>query len=279
MRLLALFLAALLAFPAGAQTLEKIRKAGVIKLGYIDLAAPFSYADPDGQPQGYSVGLCLAVADGIAEQLKKPGLKKRWVKLTPQSRIDAVRTGKVDLECSTATWTLGRQKRVDFSLITFLDGATVMSRLGAGVRALPDLAGKRIAVIRATTTETVLRDALKRAVVSAELVSVKNRDEGLQMLRDSRVDGFASDRTSLIGIVSQKSSGDAFSLLDEDFSIEQYALMLPRGDADFRVAVNRTLARLYRSGEIRGVYDRWLGPLGPPSPLLSATFFIQGVAE
>jgi ABC-type amino acid transport substrate-binding protein len=279
MRLLALLLAASLAFPAGAQTLEKIRKAGVIKLGYIDLAAPFSYADPSGQPQGYSVGLCLAVAEGIAEQLKRPDLKKRWVKLTPQTRIDAVRRGQVDLECSTATWTLGRQKRVDFSLITFLDGATVMTRLGSGVRALPDLTGKRIAVIRATTTEVALRDALKRAVVSAELVPVKNREEGLQMLRDSKADGFASDRTSLIGIVAQKGSGDAFALLDEDFSIEQYALMLPRGDADFRVAVNRTLARLYRSGDIRGVYDRWLGPLGPPSPLLSATFFIQGVAE
>jgi len=55
--------------------------------------------------------------------------------------------------------------------------------------------------------------------------------------------------------------------------------MLPRGDADFRLAVNRVLARLYRSGDIRRVYDRWLGPLGAPSPLLSATYFIQGLAE
>jgi len=279
MRTLLFLLIALLALPAQAQTLDRIRKAGVIKLGYIDAAAPFSYAGAGGEPQGYSVELCRAVADGVAEELKMPQLKKRWVKLTPQNRIDAVRRGQADIECSTATWTLGRQKRVDFSLITFLDGATVMTRLGAGVSKLADLGGKRIAVIRGTTTENALREALKRAVVSAELVPIKNRDEGLQRLRAGEVDGLASDRTTLIGIVAQRASGDAFSLLDEDFSIEQYALMLPRGDTDFRIAVNRTLARLYRSGDIRAVYDRWLGPLGPPSPLLTATYYIQGVSE
>ena len=115
--------------------------------------------------------------------------------------------------------------------------------------------------------------------MTAELVAIKTRDEGLQRLRAGEIDGLASDRTTLIGIVAQRAAGDAFSLLDEDFSIEQYALMLPRGDADFRLAVNRALARLYRSGDIRNVYDRWLGPLGPPGPLLSAAYYIQGLSE
>ena len=269
----------LLALPAQAQTLERIKKNGVITLGYIDAAAPFSYADANGEPQGYSVDLCRAVADGIAEQLGRRQLKQRWVKLTIQNRIEAVRKRQVDLECSTATWTLGRQKRVDFSLITFLDGSTVMTRLGQGVRKLGDLSGRKIAVIRGTTTEAALRGALTRGLVTAEVVPVRNRDEGLQQLRAGDVDGLASDRVTLIGIVAQRAAGDAFSLLDEDFSIEQYALMLPRGDADFRIAVNRPLARLYRSGDIRGVYDHWLGPLGPPSPLLTATYYIQGIAE
>ena len=279
MRALLLLLFAFLAAPLQAQTLDRIKKNGVITLGYIDAAAPFSFANSNGEPEGYSVDLCRAVADGIAEQLGRPQLRQRWVKLTIQNRLDAVRKRQVDLECSTATWTLGRQKRVDFSLITFLDGATVMTRLGQGVRKLADLSGKKIAVIRGTTTEAALRGALTRGLVAAEVVPVRNRDEGLTQLRAGDVDGLASDRVTLIGIVAQRAGGDAFNLLDEDFSIEQYALVLPRGDADFRIAVNRPLARLYRSGDIRAVYDRWLGPLGPPSPLLTATYYIQGVSE
>jgi len=82
-------------------------------------------------------------------------------------------------------------------------------------------------------------------------------------------------------VMSGREAGAAahFRLLDQDFSIEQYALMLRRNDHDFRLAVNRVLARVYRSGEIDKIYARWLGPLGPPSVLLSATYFIQNLSE
>jgi ABC-type amino acid transport substrate-binding protein len=279
MRLLALLSAALLAFPAAAQTLDKIRKAGAITFGYVDSAAPFSYADANGDPQGYSIDLCRAVAEGVAAELKQPNLKTRWVKLTIQDRIEAVRTKKVDVECGTTTWTLGRQKLVDFSLVTFVDGGSVLSKIDNPAARLVDFAGKRIAVISATTTERALRDALTKAMLTTELVLVKNRDEGLDLLRQGKVEGFASDRTSLIGVVVRKGSGDIFKLLDEDFSIEQYALVLPRGDSNFRLAVNRSLAQLYRSRDIEKVYKKWLGPLGPPSMLLTATYFIQSLSE
>jgi ABC-type amino acid transport substrate-binding protein len=278
MRLLAMLLAGVLALPAGAQTLEKIRKQGVIRLGYIDQAAPFSYADANGDPQGYSVELCRAVAQGIAGQLQKE-LRTQWVKLTIQNRVDAVRRKQVDVECSTTTWTLGRQRQVDFSLVTFLDGASVLTRSGTEARRLGEFGGKSIAVIRGTTTEAALREALTRTLVAAQVTTINGRDEGLELLRQGKVDGFASDRTTLVGVVARRAAGDGFKLLEEDFSIEQYALMLPRNDPDFRLAVNRVLARLYRSGDIRRIYDRWLGPLGPPSMLLSATYFIQSLAE
>jgi len=274
-------LALLFAAPAGAQTgaLEKIRKHGVITLGYIDGAAPFSYADENGEPRGYSVDLCRAVADGIRAQLKRPNLKTRWVKLTIQNRLDAVRRHRVDAECSTTTWTLGRQKLVDFSLITFVDGASILARAETNMTRLADYEGKRIGVISATTTEKVLHGALEQRSIHAEIVTVKTRDEGLALLKESKVDGFASDRTTLISLVAKSGAGGVFKLLDEDYSVEPYALVLPRGDYEFRLAVNGTLARLYRTGEIRPIYDRWLGPLGPPSLLLSAGYYIQSLPE
>jgi len=263
-----------LAWPAAAQTLDKIRKTGVITLGYIDGAAPFSYLEGD-EPQGYSVALCRTVADGIATQLGGKKLQTRWVKLTIQNRIEAVRRKQVDLECGTTTWTLGRQKLVDFSLMTFVDGGSVLVKSQDKARRLADFSGRRIAVIRGTTTEKALHSSLK----DVQLKLVASRAEGLELLRQGEVDGFASDRTTLIGLALKQPGGDAYRLLDDDFSVEQYALMLPRGDADFRLAVDRELARIYRSREIDRIYDRWLRPLGPPSLLLSATYFIQGLAE
>ena len=285
MRFRCLLLCALaLSLPASAQTLDKIRKSGVVTLGYIDGAAPFSYTDGNGQPQGYSVELCNAVAEGVGAQLKRKGLKVRWVKLTIQDRIDAVRAGKVDLECSTTTWTLSRQKLVDFSLVTFVDGGSLLVKSDAEIGQLADFDGKRIAVIRGTTTERSLRAVLERRTLKAELVPIRTRDEGLGLLREGQVDGLASDRTALIGVVVMSAGAGGvgaghYRLLDQDFSIEQYALMMKRGDHDFRLAVNSVLAHIYRSGAIQEIYGRWLGPLGPPSVLLSATYFIQTLAE
>jgi ABC-type amino acid transport substrate-binding protein len=278
--LAALAAALLLPALAGAQTLDKIRKSGVITLGYIDGATPFSFTDGSGEPQGFSVELCRAVAEGIAAQLKRTGMKTRWVKLTIQDRIDAVRQGRVDLECSTTTWTLTRNRLVDFSLITFLDGGSLLVKAQADFGRLQDFAGKRIAAISATTTDRALREVLARHKIAAEVVNVKTRDEGLALLGEGQVEALASDRTALIGVVvMSRSTPGAYKLLDQDFTIEQYALMLRRGDADFRLAVNRELARIYRTGAIHDIYARWLGPLGPPSVLLSATYFIQSLSE
>ncbi|HKA45488.1 MAG TPA: amino acid ABC transporter substrate-binding protein [Burkholderiales bacterium] len=269
-----------LAGPAAAQTgaLDRIRSSGVITLGYIEGGAPFSFVGEDKQPQGYSVDLCREVALGIRTQLKLAKLETRWVALTIQDRLEAVRSGRVDLECSTTTWTLARQAIVDFSLITFVDGGSILMKSGTSLGRLLDFDGKRVAVITGTTTEKVLREALVQRSIRTEVVTVKTRPEGLKLLEDGRVDGFAADRTTLIALVLGAGAG-SFRLLDEDFSVEPYALTLPRGDYEFRLAVNRVLARLYRSSEIVSIYNRWLGRLGPPSLLLSTTYFVQGLAD
>lgn len=267
--------------PAWAQTgvLGKIKKSGVITMGYVDNAAPFSFAE-SGQPRGYSVELCRRIASGVREQLGLANLETKWVPLTVQSRLAAVRDGKVDIECSTVTWTLSRQKDVDFSLITFVDGASILTRINDNLNRLADMGGKRIAVISGTTTEKVLKAALEKRGIKANVVLVKQRDEGLQKLDKGEVEGFASDRMVLIGItLKSKTKTTSFKLLDEDFSVEPYALPLPRGDHDYRLAVNRVLAGLYRSGEIEKVYDQWLGPFGRPGLLLSAAYYMQGLAE
>jgi len=280
-KLIVVGLACAIAMPLWAQTgtLEKIRKSGVITMGYIDGGAPFSSKDASGQPQGYSVALCREIASGIRAQLKLSTLETRWVELTIQNRLEAVRSGRVDIECSTTTWTLSRQADVDFSLITFVDGGSILTRSDADTGRISDFNGKRIAVITGTTTEKALKESIERRGIKAEVVTVKTRDAGLQLLDQRKVDGFASDRITLIGVVLAGKTQGTFKLLDEDFSIEPYALPLPREDADYRLAVNRVLARLYRTGDIEKIYTPWLGRLGPPSLLLSAAYFIQSLGE
>jgi ABC-type amino acid transport substrate-binding protein len=259
-------------------TLERIKSAKVIKLGYRDSLVPFSYVASDGKPVGYSVDLCTRVVDGLRSDLEMPDLRTEWVKVTAETRIDAVVDGSVDLECGSTTVTLSRQQQVDFSSLIFVDGASLLSRADAGLHTLGDLSGKRVAVISGTTTGHVLHDAFKKAGVNVQVVGVQYTRDGLLAVDQQRVEAYAADRAVLVNLALTSAHPDRYTIIDAWLSYEPFALMLRR-DADFRLAVNRQLARIYRSGSILELYRTWFGKLGRPSNLLATIYELYALPE
>jgi ABC-type amino acid transport substrate-binding protein len=260
-------------------TLQRIRDTQKIRLGYFEGSAPFSFTGSDKAPQGYSVDLCQRVAEAIQHQLGLHRIRIVWVPLGLKDRIEAVRTGRIDIECGTTTWSFTRQKLVDFSLITFIDGASLLVANDSGIKRLADVEGKRVAVIRGTTTERALVAALAKYKIKAEVIPIDKRERGIGLLKEGGADAFASDRFLLFNLLKTTESQRPLRLIDEDFSVEPYALALPRNDPEFRLAVNRGLADLFRSGEINQVYARWLEQFGQPSLLLSALYVLQAIPE
>jgi ABC-type amino acid transport substrate-binding protein len=111
------------------------------------------------------------------------------------------------------------------------------------------------------------------------LVPVKNGAEGMALLQQAKVDGYAGDRVVLADLKLRVPNPGALSFVAGDFSYEPYGLVLRRDDPDFRLAVNRALATLYRSGDIDAIFQRWLGALGQPGPLLHAMFYLNALPE
>jgi len=190
-----------------------------------------------------------------------------------------VASGKVDIECGTSTASLSRQERVDFSLMTFVDGGGLLTKKDFNLRATADLRDKRIAIIPGTTTETALNKFLKEEFVSVNYVPVKNHVEGLAAVEKGLAEAFASDRGILAGLAVTSKDPTFFALPGILFSYEPYGFMVRRNDAAFRLAVNRALAGLYRSGDIAPIYDRWFGVFGKPSPAIQAMYLLNGLPE
>ncbi|MEM9684546.1 MAG: transporter substrate-binding domain-containing protein, partial [Pseudomonadota bacterium] len=80
----------------GAETLDRIRDSGTIKLGYREDAPPFSFKNNIGEPAGYTIALCRAVAGQIKSQLKLDALKVDYVPVTAENRFKDVADGKID---------------------------------------------------------------------------------------------------------------------------------------------------------------------------------------
>ena len=144
-------------------TLKKIKGANTITLGYRESSRPFSFVGDDGKPAGYSVDLCTRVAASVAAELGLPALQVKWVKVTVENRMRSVADGTIDLECGSTTASLSRQEQVDFSLLTFIDGGSLLVTDASRIRGISTLGGKRVAIIPGTTTEVSLTASAQEA--------------------------------------------------------------------------------------------------------------------
>ena len=161
-------LLSLVAGEASAGTLDVIKRDKAVRIAYRDDARPFSYKDGNGQPAGYMVDLCRAVAKNVAKQLQTSSLKLVYVPVTAANRFETIRQNKADLLCEATSATLARRELVDFSIATYVGGTSLMIPKD-GPRDLKSMAGRKIGVLGGTTTEEALRKALKKAGVVADV--------------------------------------------------------------------------------------------------------------
>jgi ABC-type amino acid transport substrate-binding protein len=233
-----------------------------------------------GTPEGYSIDLCLRIAEGVKKDLSLAKLDVKWAKVTAENRIARVVGGTVDIECGTTTKTLSRMQQVDFTALTFLDGGSLLVSTASGIKKITDLPGKRVAVIPTTTTELAMRDVVtKLSIPNVTLVAVKDHAEGLGALDDGKVDAYATDRALLVRLARSSKDPSKVALLEAFISYEPYAFMVRRGDANFRLAVDRVLTRLYRSAEVVPIYEKWFGPFPEGTNMMAALYVLNSVPE
>ncbi|HXD12595.1 MAG TPA: amino acid ABC transporter substrate-binding protein [Xanthobacteraceae bacterium] len=277
LRLASLSFALLLSLAAAsAQTpipsdsrLKSVVAKKTVRIAYRADARPFSSVI-ENEPAGYTIDLCKLVVKSIEQQFKLQNLKIEWVPVGVDTRFSAVANGKADMECGSSTVTLGRMKEVDFSVFVFAETTGVLVAHASNIHAFAEMSGKKIAVVSGTTNERVVAEQVRARQLDTILVSVKDRDEGIAALEAGKVDAFASDKLLLAG--AQFKHPEALDMLPDDLSIEPYAIVLPRGDWAFRLAVNTGLAKIFRDGRTaQQIFEKWFFG-ARPGPLLGSVY-------
>jgi ABC-type amino acid transport substrate-binding protein len=260
-----------------AATLDQVQKSGKLSIGYFPSAQPFSSTDASGKASGYAIALCQKVADAVKTELRLAALTVDFVPLTGEDRFRAVEEGRIDLLCG-AVPTLARRKTLDFSIAIFASGTSVLVRADAPARLKQALSGselpdqpywrgaqgqaperKSVAVVGGTTVERALLDRMLELHISVDIVKVKDREEGLKLVREGGAAAFFGDRASLLAAAKSSPKGGEVVVLDRIFRREPVALALRRSNDDFRLLIDKTLSRLYRSDEMAPLYTTYFG--------------------
>jgi glutamate/aspartate transport system substrate-binding protein len=254
--------------PAEAiDTLRRIRDTGALLIGVRETSVPFSFLDAQKQPQGYSVDLCLRVADAIKSELKLPKLDVKFVPVSSSNRIPALVEGKIDLECGSTTNTRDRQKQVAFAYTTFVAGIKMLARKAANVSSVEDLRGKNVVVTKGTTSETILKTMNNERLLKINIIESKDHGDSFKAVEDGSAIAFPMDDVLLYGLISKSRKPDDFAVVGKYLSVEPYAIMMRKDEPQFEKIVNRALIDLFQSGEIRRIYAKWFNTRDLTVPL------------
>ncbi|KQW38468.1 amino acid ABC transporter substrate-binding protein [Rhizobacter sp. Root404] len=237
-------------------TLAKARETGSITIGHRESSIPFSYLSARGEPIGYSIDLCRLLVDAISEEVGRT-VAIQWKAVTPESRIPAVVSGQVDLECGSTTNNLERQKQVAFSPTMFVSGTKLLVKKGSPVRTFRDLAGKKVVVTAGTTNEKTMRELATKFKVDMTIVVAADHAASFAQLATGTVDAFATDDVLLYGLLAQNKAQADYVVTGDFLSYDPYGVMYRKGDPQLTRLVNDTFHALAEDREIERRYNRW----------------------
>ena len=262
--------------PAVGRTAERLRAGTPIRFGYRVDAKPFSYKDDAGRAAGYAVELCEMIAAGMGPGLSQAAIE--WVPVTPDSRLPALAEGRIDLLCGATTAALERRAHVSFSIPIFPGGIGAVMRADAR-KELRDVLGGRVQTshpvwraaaaqalesrafiaVAGTSAQVWLAETSRGLQVTAELTTVPDFETGLRRVIERKAEAFFGERAVLLNTVRTHHQGHELTVAERQFTVEPLALGVAHGDEALRLIVDRTLSRLYRSGDIRAIYSKWFG--------------------
>lgn len=247
-----------------ATTLEKIAQNGTVNLGYRDSSAPFSYVVEGQTPIGYSIDICHKVVEAVKRELKRPDLAVKYTPVSSSTRISALTSGEIDLECGSTTSTAERRKQVAFTIPTFIAHARLMVRDGSGIASFYDLAGKTVVTTQGTSSEKLIKERNESYSLRATVLTGKDHAESFSMLESGKAAAFMMDDVLLYSLRAGSKTPKAYVITRDPLTVEPLAIMMRKDDPAFKKLVDAEVSRVITRGEIQGIYKKWFESPIPP---------------
>ena len=265
----ALALAATAATAWAGPTLDQIKQTGKIVIAHRESSVPFSYV-ADKKPQGYAVELCLKIAEAVRKKLDMKTLTPEMLQVTPANRITMVAEGKAHLECGSTTNNTERRQKVAFTVPHYITGARYLVRADSKIEDLPNFEKKKLVSTKGTTPLKAVDQANRERLLGITILEAPDHAKAVEMVEAGEADGFAMDDVLLYGLKAGRADPGKLKVVGKFLTIEPLAIMLPKGDAEFKKIVDDEMKRLISTREAHAIYERWfLKPIAPKNTALN----------
>lgn len=265
--------ACLLGLVAQAQAqdvLQRISGGGKLVIAHRESSIPFSYLDADKKAVGYAVDLCLRIAEAVRKKTGMKAMQVQFLQVTPSNRIAMIEQGKADLECGSTTNNAERRQKVAFTIPHFITGARLLVRADSKVERIEDMEGKKLVSTKGTTPLKAVEQANRERMLHITILEAPDHAKAVEMVEKGEADAFVMDDVLLFGLAANRANPAALKVVGKFITTEPLAIMLPKGDPEFKKVADEEMRRLIQSREIYAIYDKWfLKPIPPKNTALN----------
>lgn len=250
--------------------LERVARVGSLYVGYRDASVPFSYLDGNAKPVGYTMDLCLNIAEAIRKKTGTKAMKVELVPVTSANRIQLVAEGKVDLECGSTTNNAERRNKVAFAIPHFITGARLMVRSTSTATRIEDLQDKVVVSTKGSTPLKALIQANRDKLLRLTIIEAPDHQKAVEMVEKGEAEAFAMDDVLLFGLRAGRDKPESLKIIGKFMTTEALAIAMPKGDAELKKLVDDTLRQLIQSKQINTIYAKWFAnPIPPKNAVLN----------
>lgn len=230
-------------------TYDKIVKRDLLIVGVKEDSKPFGYIS---QVTNEHEGFDIDIARYIAQDILGSERKIKFIGVTPNTRIEAITSGEVDMVIATMSVTPQRQYFIDFTTPYYIAGQTVMVKEDSNIHTFSDLKDKTTIVLLGSTSEKNLRGIIP----TARIIGYKNYENAFKAYEDGIGDAISTDNTILTGYMHDH---DGNRLLKNRISQEPYAIGIKQTDGDDKLkkSLNIIINRMHKDGTIKSLKNKW----------------------
>ena len=214
---------------------------------------PYGYQDDSGEYVGFDLELAQEVCNRKGWELVKQPIK--W-----ESKDMELKSGNI--HCIWNGFTInGREDNYTWSVPYVDNSQVVIVKSNSAIKKLEDLSGKIVAVqsdssaLAALAGEDASQENLDLASTFATLQEIEDYNSAFMNLQAGAVDAICMD----IGVANYEieARGDAFTMLDEQVSTEQYGIGFKLGNIELRDTVQDTLLEMLDDGTFNKIAQKW----------------------
>ncbi len=245
---------------AGESILDKVTKAGVVKIGTGNKTSPMNYIDEKSNWVGFDIDLGNALAE-------KLGVKIEWVLVDNKTRISFLADGRIDMSMANISQTRSREEQIDYAEPPYFWTGKIFYAKKGKFKSIKDLAGKRIGVDQGSNAFIAApQEIAKYSKTAPVMSSFQNSSEGFIALKQGKIDAYSQDAQIMAAVSG--SLGEKYEAVGAIYSPGLYGIGVTPDDSKWRDKISFALQDMLKDGTYEKIYDKWFGPKGKfPLPI------------